>query len=204
MGKYVAKKKRSQSVEIVDYIVAEDRELVELVLKGDNHAFEYLFNRYRDAIIRLFAQRLGSRATSATDADDLLQETFIKVYINLGSYSPSYTFGQWVYTIARNTFIDYVRRCSDDMSLDDHFAVPVSQAPTPEESVINLQQSLQIEHFLEQLSPRYRRVFELRFYDQCSYEEIAQKMNLPIGTVKTTIHRVREKMCQLITESEEL
>lgn len=175
-----------------------------MVLKGDNRAFEYLFNRYREAILRLFVQRLGSRATSATDADDLLQETFIKVYINLSNYSPNYTFGQWVYTIARNTFIDYVRRCSDDMSLDDHFTVPISSAPTPEESVINLQQSNQIEHYLEQLTPRYRRLFELRFYDQCSYEEIAQKLRLPLGTVKTGIHRMREKMCRLIAEGDAL
>ena len=66
-------------MEIADYIVAEDRELVERVLKGDNGAFEYLFNRYRDAIHRLFVQRLGG----ANDADDLLQETFIKVYQSL-------------------------------------------------------------------------------------------------------------------------
>ena len=87
-------------MEIADYIVAEDRELVDRVLKGDNDAFEYLFNRYRDAIHRLFVQRLGG----VNDADDLLQETFIKVYINLHRYSADYTFGQWVYTIARNTF----------------------------------------------------------------------------------------------------
>ena len=93
-------------MEIADYIVAEDRRLVELVLEGDDRAFEYLFNRYRDAIHRLFVQRLGG----VNDADDLLQETFIKVYINLHRYSTVYTFGQWVYTIARNTFIDFVRR----------------------------------------------------------------------------------------------
>ena len=93
-------------MEIADYIVAEDRELVDRVLKGDNDAFEYLFNRYRDAIHRLFVQRLGG----VNDADDLLQETFIKVYINLHRYSADYTFGQWVYTIARNTFIDFAAR----------------------------------------------------------------------------------------------
>ena len=102
-------------MEIADYIVAEDRELVDRVLEGDNTAFEYLFNRYRDAIHRLFVQRLGG----ANDADDLLQETFIKVYINIHRYSADYTFGQWVYTIARNTFIDFVRRRQDDLSIDD-------------------------------------------------------------------------------------
>ena len=102
-------------MEIADYIVAEDRELVSRTLGGDDTAFEYLFNRYRDAIHRLFVQRLGG----TNDADDLLQETFIKVYINLHRYSTSYTFGQWVYTIARNTFIDFVRRRQEDLPIDD-------------------------------------------------------------------------------------
>ena len=109
-------------MEIADYIVAEDRELVDRVLKGDNDAFEYLFNRYRDAIHRLFVQRLGG----VNDADDLLQETFIKVYINLHRYSADYTFGQWVYTIARNTFIDFVRRRQDDLPIDEKFSSPAS------------------------------------------------------------------------------
>ena len=190
-------------MEIADYIVADDKQLVELVLAGDNHAFEHLFTRYREAIGRLFTQRLGPTSASTADADDLLQETFIKVFINLHRYSAEYTFGQWLYTIARNTFIDYMRRRSDDMPIDDHFLSPISTAPTPEESVINLQQRSQIEHYLKRLSPRYRRLFELRFYDECSYEEIAKKLDLPLGTVKTGIHRMRERMCRLIAEGEE-
>ena len=86
-------------MEIADYIIADDRALVELVLQGDNIAFEYLFERYKEAIHRLFIQRTNN----PLDADDLLQETFIKVYINIHRYNPAYTFGQWVYTIARNT-----------------------------------------------------------------------------------------------------
>ena len=185
-------------MEIADYIVAEDRELVALVLGGDDTAFEYLFNRYRDAIHRLFVQRLGG----TNDADDLLQETFIKVYINLHRYNAEYTFGQWAYTIARNTFIDFVRRRQDGLSIDDRFAAPASSAPTPEESFINLQQRTQIEHYLERLTPRYRQLVRMRFFEEYSYEEIAAKLALPLGTVKTQIHRAREQMCRMISEGE--
>lgn len=185
-------------MEIADYIVADDVRLVELVLGGDDAAFEYLFNRYRDAIHRLFVQRLGGM----NGADDLLQETFIKVYINLHRYSPEYTFGQWVYTIARNTFIDFVRRRQDDLSIDERFSVPASSSPTPEERVINLQQRNQIEDYLERLSPRYRRLIVMRFFEEYSYEEIAEKLELPLGTVKTQIHRARERMCRLIAEGD--
>lgn len=186
-------------MEVDDYIVADDRRLAALALAGDDTAFTYLFNRYRDAIRRLFAQRLGG----TTDADDLLQETFIKVYINLGRYNPDYTFGQWVYTIARNTFIDFVRRRQDDLPIDERFAAPASNAPTPEESVINLQQRSQIEHYLERLAPRYRQLILMRFFEEYSYEEIAAKLSLPLGTVKTQIHRAREQMCRLIAQGDE-
>lgn len=186
-------------MEIADYIVAEDRELVSRTLGGDDTAFEYLFNRYRDAIHRLFVQRLGG----TNDADDLLQETFIKVYINLHRYSTSYTFGQWVYTIARNTFIDFVRRRQEDLPIDDRFTSPASSAPTPEESVINLQQRTQIEHYLERLTPRYRQLILMRFFEEYSYEEIAAKLSLPLGTVKTQIHRAREQMRRLIAQGDE-
>ena len=107
-------------MEIADYIVADDRRLAALALDGDDAAFEYLFDRYNEAIRRLFVQRMGGSG----DADDLLQETFIKVYINLHRYNPDYTFGQWVYTIARNTFVDYVRRRQDDLPIDERYAPP--------------------------------------------------------------------------------
>ena len=185
-------------MEIADYIVAEDRELVRLALAGDDVAFEYLFDRYREAILRLFVQRLGG-----TDgADDLLQETFIKVYINLHRYRPDYTFGQWVYTIARNTFIDFVRKRQEELPIDERFASPPSPTPTPEERFINLQQRTQLEHYLEQLTPRYRELIRMRFFDEYSYEEIATKLGLPLGTVKTQIHRAREQMCRLIARGE--
>lgn len=186
-------------MEIADYIVADDRQLARLVLGGDTAAFEYLFDRYRDAIHRLFLQRTGN----AEDADDLLQETFIKVYIHIHRYSPEFTFGQWVYTIARNTFIDFVRRRQEDLPFDEKFSAPVSSAPTPEERFINLQQRAQIDHYLGRLAPRYRQLIVMRFFDEYSYEEIAEKLALPLGTVKTQIHRAREQMCRLITAGEQ-
>ncbi len=185
-------------MEIADYIVADDRRLAALALEGDDRAFAHLFNRYRDAIRQLLLQRAGS----ADDADDLLQETFIKVYIHLDRYNPDYTFGQWLYTIARNTFIDYVRRRPEDLSIDERFAAPASSAPTPEESIIRLQQRAQIERYLGQLPPLYRELITLRLFDEYSYEEIAGKLGLPIGTVKTRIHRAREQLCRLIRSGE--
>lgn len=185
-------------MEIDDYIVADDRRLAALVLEGDQSAFEYLFNRYREAIYRLFIQRIND----PSDADDLLQETFIKVYINIDRYSPDYTFGQWVYTIARNTLIDYMRRRSDDVSIDERFLSPASPMPTPEESVIAAQRRLQFEACLQHLSPVYRQLIEMRFLEERSYEEIAEALSRPLNTIKTQIRRAKESMCRLIIERE--
>ena len=185
-------------MEIADYIIADDKQLVELSLEGDDTAFEYLFNRYSDAIRRLFLHR----STSIDDTEDLLQETFIKVYINLQRYSPDYTFGQWVYTIARNTHIDFERRRQDDISLDEKFSAPIALSPSPEDNLISLQQRSQIEHYIECLPEQYRRLFKMRFLEDYSYEEIAEKLHLPMGTVKTQIHRARERMCTLIKQGD--
>mgnify|MGYP003623572706 CR=1 FL=1 len=176
-------------------------------LGGDATAFEQLLNRYRDAIFQLYMQRTGG---NRDDADDLLQETFVKVYLNLHKYKPGYTFGQWIYTIARNTFIDYVRKRRDDLSLDSmqesgaSGMAPTALSPNPEESVINSQQRAQLEHHLGKMTPRYRRLIELRFFKDYSYEEIATELALPLGTVKTQIHRAREQLCRFIIRNTDI
>lgn len=185
-------------MEVSDYIALDDRMLVTRSLEGDEKAFEHLFTRYREAIRQLLQQRAGS----ADDADDLLQETFVKVYLHLENYNSQYTFGQWVYTIARNTFIDYVRRRQEELPIDERFSAPASPTPTPEESVIRRQQRDQIESYLTALRPQYRRLIEMRFFEEYTYGEIAEKLQLPMGTVKTQIHRAREQMCDLIRRGE--
>ena len=190
---------RPHSMEIADYIIADDKQLVRLALEGDDIAFEYLFNRYSEAIRRL----LLHRSTSIEDTEDLLQETFIKVYINLQRYSENYTFGQWIYTIARNTHIDFERRRQEDLSIDDKFSAPIASTPSPEDNLINIQQRSQIENYIGCLPQQYRQLFTMRFLEDYSYEEIAEKLSLPMGTVKTQIHRARERMCRLIRSDEE-
>lgn len=164
-------------MEIADYIIADDRALVELVLQGDNIAFEYLFERYKEAIHRLFIQRTNN----PLDADDLLQETFIKVYINIHRYNPAYTFGQWVYTIARNTFVDFIRRRQEDLPIDDKFTAPPSNNPTPEENIIRKQQRTQIERYLQAMPPRYRQLIVHAFLRRVLLRRDRHEARTPAG-----------------------
>lgn len=188
-------------MEIEKYIILSDAQLVVLALDGDSVAFEILFKRYREEI---YALCLGRTLGNTDDASDLVQETFVKVFLNLEKYDPRYTFGQWIYTIARNTFIDYVRRRRDNLSIDSITAP--SMAPTadeePDSRIINEQHSVQIERCMEALPEKYRQMAELRFIREMSYEEIAAQVGLPIGTVKTQIFRARERLSKLISEND--
>lgn len=193
-------------MEIGRYMAATDQELARMSMDGDPQAFAQLFNRYRDSIYQLYMGRLDG---NADDTNDLLQETFIKVFLNLHKYKEEYTFGQWVYTIARNTFIDHIRKKRDDISLDDlppgmHGLTPAAPAPTPEESFINSQQRTLLESYLERMSERYRTLIRLRFFKGYSYEEIAAELSLRMGTVKTQIHRAREQLCRMIVEENDI
>ncbi len=185
-------------MDIEDYIVATDSQLVRLAAEGDHRAFEYLFMRYNEAIKHLFDQRLGDTDTS----NDLLQETFIKVYLHLADYSPNYTFGQWIYTIARNTLVDHVRRRADDVSIDNKFIAPIATTPSPEESVIINQRTAHFEASLAELSEDYRQIIEMRFLEEYSYEEIAERLGRPLNTIKTQIRRAKAAVCKMILDKE--
>jgi RNA polymerase sigma-70 factor (ECF subfamily) len=132
----------------------------------------------------------------------------MKALLKIGLYNPKYDFGAWIYTIARNTFVDFSRSRKSNainpqnISLDNGNISRVS-APTPEDYIINAQQRAQIGRYISMLPEDYRQLFELRFLDEYSYEEIAEKLDMKLGTVKTRIFRVRNMMCQFITKGEE-
>lgn len=187
-------------MELENYIAASDSEVVEMALNGDRYSFEHLFNRYRESLLKLFTQRYGC---SYDDADDLMQETFIKTFLNLRKYDASYSFGGWIVTIAKNTFIDYVRKRRDDNLTGQSAATKTaSSSPTPEENIINTQQKLQIEYYIEQMPEKYRTLIELRFMQELSYDEIAEKLQMPLGTIKTQIHRARTMLCGYLVDND--
>ena len=189
---------------VKEYSVFDDSTLVKLVVEGDSIAFDNLFTRHRDMIYAMLLKYTGN----SDDVEDLMQEAFMKAYLKIGMYDPKYDFGAWIYTIARNTFVDFNRSRksnalnSQNLTIDNSNTSQTS-APTPEDYIINAQQRAQIERYIAMLPEDYRQLFELRFIDEYSYEEIAEKLEMKLGTVKTRIFRVRNMMCRLITEGEE-
>ena len=186
------------------YDIYDDRTLAKMVTEGDSIAFDTLFARHSDSIYAMLLKFTGN----SDDVNDLMQEAFMKAFLKIGLYDSKYDFGAWIYTIARNTFVDFERTRKsialnpENIPLENSTAQQTS-APSPEDYIINAQQRVQIERYIAMLPEDYRRLFELRFIDEYSYEEIAEKLDMKLGTVKTRIFRVRNMMCRLITQGEE-
>ena len=193
-------------MEIKEYAQLDDRALVRLVVEGDSRAFEPLFMRHKDVIYAMLVKRSGN----TDDVEDMLQEAFMKAFININSYNSDYDFGAWICAIAKNTFVDFNRsRRSKALNPDNNLPLDgrcnssaQATVPTPEDSIINAQQRAQIERYIATLPEDYRRLFVMRFLEEYTYEEIAEALQMKLGTVKTRIFRVRAMMCKLITEGD--
>ena len=186
------------------YEIYEDGALAKMVTEGDSIAFDTLFARHSDSIHAMLLKYTGN----SDDVNDLMQEAFMKAYLKIGLYNPKYDFGAWIYTIARNTFVDFSRSRKSNALNPQNLSPEIdntaqSSSPTPEDYIIDAQQRAQIERYISMLPEDYRQLFELRFLDEYSYEEIAEKLDMKLGTVKTRIFRVRNMMCQFITKGEE-
>ncbi len=177
-----------------------DLKLVELAIEGDQKAYAELMKRYKDAIYFMLLKMINNK----TDAEDLTMEAFSKAFKNIQQYSPSYAFSTWLFKIASNNCIDFLRKKrSNIVSLDNNFGKEEKDGfapqfnvkddePDPEEYMIRLQKSALMREVVKNLRPRYRKLIELRYFNEFSYEEIAEELKLPLGTVKAQLFRARE------------
>lgn len=170
---------------------------------GHEAAFRELVRRYERPIFSLLYRMVRDRAL----AEDLAQETFIKVLNGIKSYRPEFKFSSWIFKIANNAAIDHLRRKSlDTLSLDGS---PSAETPeqmhatslqvgdrseTPLDEVESRELGTAIERAIAKLRPEYRSCILLRHVEGYSYEEIAETLELPLGTVKTYIHRARNEL----------
>lgn len=181
----------------------EDRDLVVRALEGSESAYRELLERFRRPLFSLIYRMVGDREV----AEDLAQESFVKAFNNLDTYNPSYRFSSWLFKIANNHAIDYLRRARlQTVSIhgSPHASDPQREAgtrivleasgETPEQEVLALELGSEIEAAISQLRAEYRTVVILRHVENRPYEEIAEIMDVPIGTVKTFLHRARTEL----------
>ncbi len=167
---------------------------------GDHQAFAKLVDAYKGPVYNLTYRMLGN----AADAEDAAQETFLRAYVNLRSYDPSRKFSSWLLTIAANYCIDQLRRRRIQwVSVEDLPPWEPLQArtPDPEETAVRRADDERITALLEKLPPDYRLVVVLRYWYDCSYEEIAEMTNTTVSAVKSRLHRARRTLAALL-ESE--
>jgi RNA polymerase sigma factor (sigma-70 family) len=178
------------------------------VQEGDQKAYAELMQRYKDSIYFMLLKMVNNR----DDADDLTIEAFGKAFKNLQQYTPDYAFSTWLFKIATNNCIDFIRRKRKmTFSIDKGFENDEGQETTfelksstldPEEKMIKKQKAVLMRDIVEKLKPRYRRLVELRYFQERSYEEIATELQLPLGTVKAQLFRAREFLYQILKTSE--
>jgi len=187
----------------------EDLDLVAKAREGDQVAFDKLMTRYRDSIFFMVLKMVHNR----DDADDLTIEAFGKAFQNIANYSADYAFSTWLFKIATNNCIDFIRKkrlqttsIEQSRKGEDGEVVPIAvrdHNPDPEEALVKEQRAAKIRAAIEKLSPKYRSLIELRYLDELSYEEIAEKLDLPLGTVKAQLFRAKEMLYNALKDTKE-
>ena len=187
----------------MDYKKLTDQEVVALARQGREAAYRELIGRYQRPVFSLIYRLVRDREKS----EDLSQETFIKVMNALDRYDPSYKFSSWIFKIAHNTALDLLRKKEPEtLSLDGSphaetaseieasTLTAVSTDETPEEFASSRELGGHIEVAIAKLRPEYRTAILLCHVEGYAYEEIAEVMSVPLGTVKTYIHRARNEL----------
>ena len=186
-----------------------DYKLVALAIeKGDQKAFAELMLRYRDSIYFMLLKMVNNK----DDADDLTIEAFGKAFKNLDQYTPNFAFSTWLFKIASNNCIDFIRKkkknvFSIDRTFESEEGAEMSmdiraEVLDPEEKIIKKQKIKLMHEVVDKLKPRYKILIELRYFQEMSYEEISEKLNLPLGTVKAQLFRARDFLHNILKNSE--
>ena len=198
---------RERRLNALDLIHSTDHELVTFARQGSEKAYRELLDRYQRPVFSLVYRMVRDRER----AEDIAQETFVKVFNNLESYNPKYKFSSWIFKIANNLAIDTLRRKElRTVSLDgsrnattaeetESSRITVASADAnPEEQLEAKELGGEIEAAIGQLRAEYRTAILLRHVEGRPYEEIAEIMDVPLGTVKTYIHRARSELRELL------
>jgi len=187
----------------------EDFKLIDMAVDGDEKAYAKLLTRYKRPVYHMILKMVRN----VDDAEDLTIESFAKAFKSLGRFKKDFTFSTWLFRIATNNTIDYIRKkklntLSIENTYTDDDGQPVSidvedLNPNPQEETIKSQKEELIQVFVNMLPAKYQKLVRLRYFHELSYEEIAAELEAPLGTVKAQLHRARELMYDLVKNKKE-
>ncbi|KPQ20198.1 sigma-70 family RNA polymerase sigma factor [Algoriphagus formosus] len=187
----------------------EDFDLIDqAVEEKDQQAYAALMKRYKKAVYFMILKMIRD----ADDAEDLTMEAFAKAFKNLHRFKKDYTFSTWLFRIATNNAIDFIRKkklktmsLNTTMSDDSGNSVTIDVEDddnNPQDEFIKSQRIEMVRIFVDKLPAKYRKLVQLRYFDELSYEEIAQELEKPLGTVKAQLHRSRELLYEIASGKE--
>jgi RNA polymerase sigma factor (sigma-70 family) len=197
----------------IDHLSEKAQKDYELVLRAtegkDQQAFSFLMERYKDSIYFMLLKMVNNK----DDADDLTIEAFGKAFNRLSQYTPNYAFSTWLFKIATNNCIDFLRKKKKNvMSIDNRIQNKdgdtimfelKSDAMDPEQVAMKEQKIKLMRTYVKQLKPRYETLVEMRYFKEMSYDEISVELNLPLGTVKAQLFRAREFLYNIMKNTVE-
>ncbi|GAB4334916.1 MAG: RNA polymerase sigma factor SigW [Flammeovirgaceae bacterium] len=182
----------------------EDFDLIDKAVGGDEKAYAELMNKYRKSVYHTILKMVRN----IDDAEDLTIEAFAKAFKNLPKFKKDYTFSTWLFRVATNNCIDFIRKKRlDTYSIDSEFAneegdslsIDIRDANlNPQEEVIKTQKVQIIQEIVNLLPTRYKKLVRLRYFEEMSYEEISEEVGAPLGTVKAQLHRARELLFDMV------
>ena len=183
-----------------------DLALIQRIIDNrDDVAFTQLYNLYEGHVYRTVYNYVKNKDT----AEDLLIEVFTKVFNKLGTFQPTSSFGSWLGVVARNHALDYLRKQRQYfVSLDDEneegqkVLELEDDRNTPLERLLLKERNKRLKELVACLKPKYKKLIQLRYFDELSYEEIAKEVGAPLGTVKAQLFRARELLRQIVSPNE--
>lgn len=178
----------------------EIKENIEKAKKGDQVAFTFLLDYYRSEVYSFMLKRTENE----TDAEDITIETFSKAFDKIATYNPEFQFNTWLIAIAKNVHIDLLRKKKSSLFIDisdedDNQAYNIADStPSAEDELITEQNLSQLLQYIKELKPHYQEVIQLRYFQEFSYQEIADQLGEPLNNVKIKLLRAKKLLAEII------
>jgi RNA polymerase sigma-70 factor (ECF subfamily) len=178
----------------------EIKENIERAKKGDQVAFTFLLDFYWSEVYSFMLKRTENE----TDAEDITIETFSKAFDKIASYNPEFQFNTWLIAIAKNVHIDLLRKKKSSLFIDitdeeDNQAYNIADStPSAEDELITEQNLSQLLRYIKELKPHYQEVIQLRYFQEFSYQEIAEQLGEPLNNVKIKLLRAKKLLAEII------
>ena len=166
---------------------------IEKAKKGDQVAFTFLLDHYWNEVYGFMLKRTENE----TDAEDITIETFSKAFDKIATYNPEFQFNTWLIAIAKNVHIDMLRKKKSTLFVEitdeeDQQAYNIADSsPSAEDELITEQNLSRLLQFIKELKPHYQEVIQLRYFQELSYQEIAEQLNINVGTSKSNLSRAK-------------